>query len=176
MLLLIIIIQGISFYINSALPDAEPPLIPDTELQVLLDSLQRQEKSRQKDTIYPFNPNYLTDFKGYRLGLSPLEIDRLSQYRATGGFVNNPREFQAVTKISDSKLAVIAPYFKFPEWVARKKKNTVKAVKRHSSGKTKTIKKDLNSAGSEELRSISGVGPYYQPVSLNSETAWVGFS
>ncbi len=33
--------------------------------------------------IFPFNPNYITDYKGYSLGMSNEEIDRLHQFRAT---------------------------------------------------------------------------------------------
>ena len=36
----------------------------------------------KKDTIYPFNPNFISDYKGYKLGMSIQEIDRLHQYRA----------------------------------------------------------------------------------------------
>src|SRR5436190_23821337 len=49
-------------------------------LQTEIDSLKkhRQEKTV---TIYPFNPNFITDFKGYRLGMSVVQIDRLLAFR-----------------------------------------------------------------------------------------------
>jgi hypothetical protein len=48
--------------------------------------------------------------------MSVQEIDRLLEYRKGNKYVK-PKEFQAVTQVSDSLLNVIAPYFKFPDWV-----------------------------------------------------------
>jgi hypothetical protein len=45
--------------------------------------------------------------------MSVQEIDRLVKYRKGNKYVNSPKEFQAVTQVSDSLLNVITPYFKF---------------------------------------------------------------
>ena len=42
-----------------------------------IDSLRLIEIENKKPKIYPFNPNYITDYKGYTLGMSIAEIDRL---------------------------------------------------------------------------------------------------
>jgi hypothetical protein len=63
-----------------------------------------------KPKIYPFNPNFITDFKGYKLGMSVTEIDRLLAFRKTNRYVNSAAEFQQVTQVSDSLLAQIAPF------------------------------------------------------------------
>lgn len=83
-------------------------------LQNKVDSL-KFDSNNFKPTIYPFNPNFITDFKGYQLGMSVSEIDRLLAFRKQNKFVNSAEEFQAVTKVSDSLLKVISPYFKFPD-------------------------------------------------------------
>ena len=59
----------------------EPYQLDDISLkiQAQLDSLERV--ALQPKTMYPFNPNYLTDYKAYKLGLSVMEIDRLFAYR-----------------------------------------------------------------------------------------------
>ncbi|MFD2828841.1 hypothetical protein ACFSYG_20345 [Leeuwenhoekiella polynyae] len=31
--------------------------------------------------IYPFNPNFITDYKGYTLGMRMVEIDKLLRFR-----------------------------------------------------------------------------------------------
>jgi hypothetical protein len=46
--------------------------------------------------------------------MSVQEID-LMEYRKGNKYVNSPKEFQAVTQVSDSLLNV-SPYFKFPDW------------------------------------------------------------
>ena len=60
---------------------------------------------------------YVTDYKGYTLGMSAQEINLLQAYRAKGKWINSAKEFQRITKVSDSLLKTIAPYFKFPDWV-----------------------------------------------------------
>ena len=67
-----------------------------------IDSLKTVELEKRKPKIYPFNPNFITDYKGYQLGMSTQEIDRLMNYRSKGLFVNSSKEFQQVTKVSDS--------------------------------------------------------------------------
>ena len=93
-----------------------------------IDSLKHIQATK-KDTIYPFNPNYITDYKGYKLGMSIQEIDRLHAYRKKGKFVNSAEEFQQVTKVSNVFLAKVSPYFKFPNWV--KNKTNVTSEKFH---------------------------------------------
>ena len=53
-----------------------------------IDSLKAVEIENRKPKIFPFNPNYITDFKGEQLGMSLEEIDRLLAFRKTGKFVN----------------------------------------------------------------------------------------
>jgi hypothetical protein len=89
-------------------------------LQSQIDSM-KQDKLNYVPKIYPFNPNFISDYKGYKLGMSVPEIDRLLAFRKQNKYVNSPEEFQAVTKVSDSLLNAISPYFMFPDWVKNKK-------------------------------------------------------
>lgn len=104
--------------------------------------------------IFPFNPNYITDYKGYTLGLSTLELDRLFAFREDGKFVNSAKEFQTVTQVSDSLLNVLSPYFKFPDWVTKHQ-----SMKKVPSKQPAAVKlQDLNTATTEDLESIYGIG------------------
>ena len=107
--------------------------------------------------IYPFNPNFITDFKGYKLGMKVTEIDRLLAYRKTNKYVNSAEEFQNVTKISDSLLAIISPFFKFPDWV-KNKKQEVSFGKSNFETNKKVIQLDINQASKEDLIKIYGIG------------------
>lgn len=126
-----------------------------------LDSLRSVELENRKPKIYPFNPNYITDYKGYTLGMSNEEIDRLHKFRETNKWVNSAKDFQKVTKVSDSFLATISPYFKFPDWVTNPKPKSQGYSNTYSnSSKSKTYaqKTDLNTATVSQLKKVYGVG------------------
>jgi competence ComEA-like helix-hairpin-helix protein len=92
--------------------------------------------------------------------LSNEEIDRLHKFRATNKWVNSPKEFQQVTKVSDSVLALISPYFKLPEWVTNPKPKT-NSYKNSYSNNTPTSygqKIYLNKATASQLQKVYGVG------------------
>lgn len=122
-----------------------------------------KEKALENDSlkIYPFNPNYITDYKGYKLGMSTQEIDRLHLYRSSNKFVNSAEEFQNVTLLSDSLLQKIAPYFKFPEWVkstSSQKSFEANVVKFNKKPNVTNTVKDLNTASAQDLKVIYGIG------------------
>ncbi|MGA8853780.1 MAG: helix-hairpin-helix domain-containing protein [Christiangramia sp.] len=159
LVILIILVQILIYTYDNFNVDSKEE-IPETEIQAYqqqLDSLRKTEVKNltKKDTIYPFNPNYLTDFKGYQIGMSVEEIDRLLEYRKTGKWVNSASDFQKVSGISDSLLKKIAPFFRFPEWTQKLNTELVHSEKklRNTSGII-----DLNAATAEDLRSVNGVG------------------
>ncbi|MFN3756012.1 MAG: ComEA family DNA-binding protein [Flavobacterium sp.] len=109
--------------------------------------------------VYPFNPNFISDFKAYRLGLSTAEFDRLTAFRAQNKYVNSAAEFQSVTRVSDSLLAEIAPFFKFPDWVNKKKNNNNPYQFKQSNSNKETLgQTDINVASQEDLVKVYGVG------------------
>lgn len=155
---IIILVQGIYFFYDfTAKETIDKEQSKWLALQSTVDSLKLNNKN-YKPTIYPFNPNFITDFKGYKLGMSVEEIDRLLSYRAQNKFVNSAAEFQAVTKVSDSLLKAISPYFKFPDWVKNNKKNSQEFAKNDFSKPGKIIVLDINQATKEDLMKVYGIG------------------
>jgi len=124
-----------------------------------IDSLKSIELEARKPKVFPFNPNYITDYKGAQLGMSNAEIDRLLRYRKQGQWINSTKQFQEVTQVSDSLLQTMSPYFKFPEWVTNPK-----PVKSTFNNGNKTTKKsfqqkgDLNKATAKQLEQVHGIG------------------
>jgi len=167
-LLLFIILLQIGYFLCKSLSadDHVDGLRVDTEMQVKIDLLK--EKALRKDSvkIFPFNPNFISDYKGYALGMSVEEIDRLHKFRGTEKYVNSPEEFQQVTQVSDSFLKTMAPYFKFPEWTQKGNKQSKVNSKEFSrrdrnpspAGKLVGDYLDLNTATAEDLKSINGIG------------------
>ncbi|WP_430409699.1 ComEA family DNA-binding protein [Kordia sp.] len=159
-LFLIFCMQGIYFYTN---PTKAPQLFATAEVAIYqqqIDSLKLLAIETRKPKIFPFNPNFISDYKGFTLGMSTAEIDKLHKFRKTNKYVNSAKEFQTVTNVSDSLLNVLQPYFKFPEWVTNKNKKKRTYIPNKYVKKEEIIleKIDLNKATIKELRKVYGIG------------------
>ncbi|WP_300980269.1 helix-hairpin-helix domain-containing protein [Nonlabens sp.] len=170
MLLLIVVLAGF-FYVKKM--PKEALILKDTAAyQSKVDALVAAQQ-RKKDTIYPFNPNYITDYRGYQLGLNVEEIDRLHRFRESGTFINSKKEFQQVTQVSDQWLDSIAPYFKFPDWVTNPKRSY--ANENTTAKDRKVVAKDINVASQEELQKVYGIGPALSSRILQERERLKGF-
>jgi len=163
LLLIIVALQVVFYVVKYTASNVEGNLSVDKETQDKIDALKQNSKQKDSIQIYPFNPNFISDYKGYTLGMSVEEIDKLHAFRAQNKFVNNSHEFQNITKVSDSLLKEISPYFRFPEWVNTKsvsqRKTPSSASQRESDVQKGNFQiKDLNNATVEDLKSISGIG------------------
>lgn len=160
LLVLIVVLQTIYFFV-----DFSWPIKQNSEkekwlaVQIEIDSL-KSTMTIKESKLYPFNPNFISDYKGYKLGMNVKEIDRLLSFRKQNKFVNSAEEFQKVTQVSDSLLRVIAPYFKFPDWVNHKTKWKTYNNPNYPVfiNKGKPIVIDINMATTQELVKVYGVG------------------
>lgn len=164
LILLILLVQIISFWVHRY-PE-EVPQMDSSQIiafQKQIDSLKAIEIERRKPKIFPFNPNYITDGKAAQLGISVLELDRLLKHRKAGKFVNSKKEFQQVTKVSDSLLASISNYFKFPVWVENRnrlhQKNRSEAVGKNIRTKRRVelATTNLNAATVLDFQFVHGI-------------------
>jgi len=159
---IIIVLQLVYFFADFSQPEKNFPEEREwLSLQTEIDEA-KQEKFNERQKVYTFNPNFISDYKGYKLGMSVQEIDRLMAFRKENKYVNSAEEFQKVTQISDSLLKVISPLFKFPDWT-KQKKNDFKAekneyVQKTFSAKSKIVITDINLATQEDLIKIYGIG------------------
>lgn len=144
-------------------------------IQKELDSLRTIEIESKKPKVFPFNPNFLSDFKGYVLGMSTEEIDRLLAFRKENKWINSVNDFKKVTKVSDSLLNKISPYFKFPDWISnsKPKKNY---LKKGFKEKTFRQKVDLNITTQEQLEKVNGIGKVNSKNIIDYRNKLGGFS
>jgi DNA uptake protein ComE-like DNA-binding protein len=176
LLFLIVSFQVIIFTADfSLLETPNPEKQKWLSLQAQIDSL-KQQKRDYIPRIYPFNPNFITDFKGYKLGMSTLEINRLLAFRKTNKYANSAKEFQNVTKVSDSLLSAISPYFKFPDWVTNKKSSNYVDYKNNAPfKKEKIVVIDINQASQDDLIKVYGIGPALSERILKEKDKLGGF-
>lgn len=170
---IIIVLQTIFFYVDFS-SDIETGLAEKEVLifQKEVDSLRLIQVENSKPKIFPYNPNYISDFKGFQLGMSVEEIDKLLRFREKGNYVNSAKEFQEVTGVGDSLLNVMSHNFKFPDWVTSKKSTSNKKP----SIQKNNVVKDINTATIEELKAVNGIGEKLGTRILNYREKLQGFS
>ncbi len=179
LLLIIVIVLFQIVHVFTSNIKSKSTLLTNNKVAALekeIDSLKlEKEKKRSSYKLTPFNPNYISDFKGYKLGMSIEQIDRLHEFRKQQKFVNSIQEFQEVTKVSDSLLTKISPYFKFPSWVKNKerfnKKSTVASTKKH-----KYSSYDINEVTYRDLISVEAVNSKMANTIIKYRSKLQGFS
>jgi len=180
LLIIIIFLQLILHFKNfdsQQMVDLSLPKITSYNKQ--LDSLKKKSSKKKKFKIYPFNPNYISDYKGYQLGMNVDEIDRLLAHREQRLYVNSAKEFQTITKISDSLLQKISPFFKFPEWVQKKnnnKNNQQRYIPNSRINISEITTVDINKATLKDFTAIEGVDEYISERIIKYRSKLQGFS
>ena len=180
LIIIIVLIQLLYFFIDFSSFETSSKENNNSKdwllVQSEIDSLNAISKDN-KFKITPFNPNFISDYKGYLLGMSVDEIDRLHKFRETNKFVNSANEFQVVTKVSDSLLKIISPNFKFPDWVTNK--NSYQKNSSHKFyGKTEKVitQKDINTASKEEIMEVYGIGDKISDIILQEKEKFGAFA
>ncbi|TKD59083.1 helix-hairpin-helix domain-containing protein [Flavobacterium sp. ASW18X] len=158
LLLLLILILGAKWlWINYGTQSQPSSLIINQELQKELDSLRALAKQKDTLKLYPFNPNYISDYKAYFLGLSSGELENIIRFRAKDSFMNSPEDFQNVSGISDSMLKRSLPFLRFPKWKTKKRGQASKKELTPTWSNVKTVI-DINLATKEDLMQVKGIG------------------
>lgn len=157
----LILIAGIAinYFSLNTLSEANKPFEfskTADSLHRLVDSLKKQQSLEDQRVIYPFNPNFVTDYKGYTLEMTTEQIDRLLEFRAKDEWINSKAQFQKVTGVSDQWMITYSTYFKFPDWVIERQEQDSKKPKRKSLKYSE--KKDLNTVDIDELILVDGIG------------------
>lgn len=120
-----------------------------------MDSLRCVALEASKPKKYPFNPNFISEYKSYLLGMSPGQFDRLRAFRDADKWIRSTAEFREVTGVSQKWLDTTAQWFKFPK--PRFSASSGNSRKEIPSSQ----KMDINSASAIDLQQVYGIGKVY---------------
>ncbi len=174
LLLVILLLQVVRYTLRHGKASDAATFLSDSVASQEWEALAHDEFKTDSVRVYSFNPNYLTDFKAYTLGMSPMEMDRLQAFRRDGKFVNSAMEFQQITQVSDSLLSAISPNFKFPAWRNKKREKTQFPAALNETAKGFTPA-ELNTATEAALRVVPGIGEKLASRIVRFRTAMGGF-
>jgi competence protein ComEA len=128
-----------------------------------LDSLHKREVTSSAAS-FTYNPNYLTDYTAYRLGIPMEAYDRIKHYRTSGKYMNSIVEFKKISGLSERNIQSLIPLLRFP--------NKRSVPKKSSSFE----KQDLNTVDAKALESVKGIGPTLSKRIINYRKYLSGFS
>lgn len=165
LLVLIGIIQLLIFWNKNSVTDTSGSTNDEKKWLVSQNEIDSLKEVSQENAnkIYPFNPNFISDYKGYKLGMTLEQIDKLHKLREQNKYVNSNAEFQQLTGVSDAWMKQYAQYFKFPDWVTNKKASKFQNNFEHKYEKfekkeTKITVQDINTASQVELEKVYMIG------------------
>ena len=166
-LLLLIGLLQLFFYLIDNKISSDDFVLSQEEKKWLLvqneiDSL-KEVNQENAGKIYPFNPNFISDYKGYKLGMTIAQIDKLHNLRKQNKYVNSNAEFQKLTGVSNDWMKKYAPYFKFPDWVTNKsaskfQTNFENKYQKFEKKETKIVVQDINTANQADLEKVYMIG------------------
>jgi DNA uptake protein ComE-like DNA-binding protein len=127
-----------------------------------IDSI-KEVNQENSNKIYPFNPNFISDYKGYKLGMTEAQIANLHHFRKQNKYVNSNAEFQKLTGVSNEWMKQYAIYFKFPDWVTNKTSKNYQSkyentYQKFDKKEFKIVVQDLNKANQVELEKVYMIG------------------
>jgi len=160
------LLQLFIYWFNNQKDTTSLDLTPEEKNWLLaqneIDSL-KEAAQENSNKIYPFNPNFISDYKGYKLGMSETQIDKLHQFRKQNKYVNSNAEFQKLTGVSNEWMKQYAIYFKFPDWVTNGTSKNYQSkfestYKKFDKKGSKIVVQDLNTANQVELEKVYMIG------------------
>jgi len=160
------LLQLFIYWFNNQKDTTSLDLTPEEKNWLLaqneIDSL-KEAAQENSNKIYPFNPNFISDYKGYKLGMSETQIDKLHQFRKQNKYVNSNAEFQKLTGVSNEWMKQYAIYFKFPDWVTNGTSKNYQSKfestnKKFDKKESKIVVQDLNTANQVELEKVYMIG------------------
>ncbi|MGD1998339.1 MAG: helix-hairpin-helix domain-containing protein [Flavobacteriaceae bacterium] len=165
----LLIVFGLSFLGHLAVYNFVKKPSPKHLLTPLPEAVLTQRDSllvlqRIKDTLYPFNPNYMSAYHAYRLGLPKWMSDSIKTRIARREYFKTTDEVRRFLALNDTDWLNVFPYIKIPEYISKKRKKT--PLKN---------KLQLNTATLEQLQKVHGIGSVLATRILDMCNALGGF-
>lgn len=131
------------------------------------------DKSSAEKKIHPFyfNPNNLTAEEWEEMGFTGKQARVIENYVAKGGKFRKKEDLKKMYCITESEYNVLEPYIQIPTEQKRKGEKESSAYKSEKN----TVVVELNSADTNDLKKLSGIGSWYAKKIISYRTKLGGF-
>lgn len=175
MLILCVLVMAVAFvYPRMVSPDPpEPSWFAEAaaadEERGIGGSTRNEQPARD---LFHFDPNTLSDSGFFALGFSEKEVSTLRKYMAAGGHFREKSDFGRLYFVGEVRLDSLKPYLLLPEKAPQPAKKRGRKSKRkpevkwsdtadYDLFKHNPAVAELNTADTNELLKVKGVGPFY---------------
>lgn len=121
-------------------------------------SLDNPSRTSTQSKLKPFDfdPNKLSREQWLEMGLNEGQVKSILKFRSKGGVFRCKADFKKMYVISDEEFAIMEPFIMLPD-TYEKKQNTVRDLE----PKEKQVSIEINSADTEELQKVKGIGSVF---------------
>jgi len=116
------------------------------------------KKEKATLSLFPFNPNEVSEEELQRLGLSDRAAATFIRYREKGGQFQKPEDIGKVYGVTTTDVERLRPYVELPQKKDMPGYKTA-AVKVSHEKRSASVVIDINQADAETWRQLYGVGP-----------------
>jgi competence protein ComEA len=171
LLLLIGIVIVAHFFVHLLVPHREPPDLKEFQKEIALfksnqltkqsqandlSTLSSNTRSAKKLNLFEFDPNGLPVEQWMELGFSEKQSHVIKNYELRSGGFHAKEDLKKLYVISDAHYEKLEPYIKI-----EKKKVTIPKILNSQSLPEFSALIDLNTADTNELKKIVGIGSFY---------------
>jgi DNA uptake protein ComE-like DNA-binding protein len=118
---------------------------------------------------FDFDPNTMTAEQWKALGMDDKQIKTLENYKAKGGKFYKKEDFKKMFCISENEYTILEPFIKIPD------NNGTKKSPSEAYKKPDIAVMELNTASSEELDKLPGIGQYFVEKIINYKLKLGGY-
>ncbi len=163
-----------SLYQKAVELDALQKSKEETDIKKGSDSEEKEVYTKNKDApheYFEFNPNTASQEELIKLGLSKKQINIIKNYIAKAGEIKSKTDFKKIYGITEMQFEALDKYLLLPETVPYIKTE----AKETKTGTTTRLSIELNSADSNTLDQLPGIGMGYARRIIKYRTALGGF-
>ena len=138
---------------------------------------EQKDDENIKFSLFNFNPNTASEQEFKRLGLNNKQIKQILNYRNKNGYFYKKEDFSKIYAIDDVSYKRLESYIVIPNRKRTKKqvKNKKRSFHKKEPISSKSVSVEINSANTEQLKTVRGIGETFAKRIINYRNSLGGF-